>query len=62
VFSVLVFLVYFLSTVFPLGEFWGVIVQVPFFALSAMIFYKATATEKAKEFSNKKCFFFKHLW
>jgi hypothetical protein len=54
VFSILICLVYFLPMVLPLGEFWDVIIQAPFFALSAMVFYKVIAAEKAKEISNKK--------
>lgn len=54
VFSILFFLVYFLPTMLPLGEFWDVMVQAPFFALSAMVFYKVIAAEKGRGISNKR--------
>ncbi len=54
VFSILFFLVYFLPEVFPLGEFWDLIVQAPFIALATMVFYKVIVSEKAKGLSDKK--------
>lgn len=53
-FSILFFLVYFLPMIFPLGEFWDLMVQAPFFALSAMVLYKVIAAKKEKEGSNKR--------
>ncbi len=54
VFIILFFLVYSLPEVFPLCEFWDLIIQAPFIALSAMVFYKVIVSEKAKGVSNKK--------
>ncbi|MEM2146098.1 MAG: hypothetical protein QW279_12105 [Candidatus Jordarchaeaceae archaeon] len=54
VFSVFFFLVYFLPALFSLGEFWDVVVQAPFFALSALIFYRVIAAEKEKEILSKR--------
>ncbi|MEM3588180.1 MAG: hypothetical protein QXO71_12780 [Candidatus Jordarchaeaceae archaeon] len=54
VFSVIFFLVYFLPTMFPLCEFWDIIVQAPFFALSTLGFYKVIAVEKNRKISDRK--------
>lgn len=54
VFIILFFLVYFLPEAFSLCEFWDLIIQAPFIALSAMVFYKVIVSEKAKRTSNKK--------
>ncbi len=54
-FMFLFFLVYALPEIIPLGEFWDIVVQAPFVALFAMIFYKFIVVEKNK-FSSKKMF------
>ncbi|MGQ9722260.1 MAG: hypothetical protein ACUVXA_13170 [Candidatus Jordarchaeum sp.] len=55
IFILLFFLVYLLPVVLPLWEFWDLIVQAPFVALSSMVFYKVIVAEKKpKEISDKK--------
>ncbi|MEX2722262.1 MAG: hypothetical protein Q6366_015295 [Candidatus Freyarchaeota archaeon] len=55
-FIVLFFLIYALPEIIPLGDFWDIVVQAPFVALFAMIFYKFIVVEKNKGFSNRKMF------